>query len=343
MDRGRMIRWLLRAAVSLVLIALLLWYADLEHAAGRLARLDLGWMLVALLIKGVGITAGVLRWRLLLGGLGLALGTARLYGAYLVGRFFGSFLPSTIGLDVYRTYYAAVRTRKVASCVAVTAVEKVAGLFSLGVLCLAALPFGSRMLPESVLWLIGCVTCVPVLAAALLLVYPDLFRHLAVFFSGRMGKLGQALAMASQAVARCGHMRGRLLVAMGLGLVVHGGTAAMFVATARAVGVDTPAGEILFVGPLAIAATLVPLSIAGIGVREGAYAFFLTTVGVDVETAGLLAFLGFLVGEIYSLGGGALWLATPASRPEDGTSLAQVLARAAGWLRAGRAAPEGGP
>jgi uncharacterized protein (TIRG00374 family) len=329
----RLLRWFVKAGISLGLIALLLYHANLENASGQLANLHLGWLGLAVLIKGTGILAGVIRWKILLGGQDIHLKTTNLGGAYLIGRFFGAFLPSTIGLDVYRTYYTSVRTRKVAKCVAVTVVEKVIGLFALSGLALAAIPFGMRMLPEKALWLLGLAMCAPIGVSAILLLWPGLFLRIAALLRKRERKISGALARMSEAVGTFGRQRGRLAVATLWGFVVHAGTISMYSATARAVGVTIPATEILFVGPLMVAATLVPLSIAGIGLREGSYVFFLAAVGVPTEQAVLLAFLGFLAGEVYSLAGGGVWALKPASRPEEGDGLIEVVKRVARWTR----------
>jgi uncharacterized protein (TIRG00374 family) len=329
----RHLRWFIRIGVSTGLIVLLLLLLDRERLVECIGKVNLEWFLLALLIQGVGILAGVIRWDLLLGGQQLHLPLGNLGGAYLVGRFFGSFLPSTIGLDAYRTYYAAVRTREVARCVAVTAVEKVIGLLALSALALAALPLGMRLLPQKALWTLGAILCAPIIAAALLLFYPGLFIRVARLFHRLGRRWTEGIAKWSEAVGQFGAQRGRLLLATALGLVVHGANRALYIATARAVGAGVPSTEILFIGPLMIAATLVPISIAGIGVREGTYVFFLASVGVPTEQAVLLGFLGYLAGEIYSLIGGVVWAVTPAARPGEGHGLVEVVKRAAAWVR----------
>lgn len=340
-DLMRLLRWLVRAAVSILLIVVLLMHTDIHRASQWVGKMSMGWLALAVLIKGIGIGAGIIRWKVLLDGQKLNLRTLDLGGAYLIGRFLGSFLPSTIGLDAYRTYYASVRTRKVAKCFAVTLVEKVIGLFALSSLALLALPFGMRLLPHKALWFIAAVMCVPIAISALMLAWPGLFTSLGHRLRKRERKMSLALARMADVVGEFGRQKRRLAVAVFLGLIVHGATASMYVATARAVGVHIPASEILFIGPLMIAATLVPLSIAGIGVREGTYVFFLAAVGVDAGQAAILGFLGFLAGEIYSLLGGAVWMLKPASRPEADDSLAAVIKRAAAWAKSNPASSTG--
>ncbi len=329
------LRWLVRVIVSVGLIAWLLWHADLGRLVAKISDLHLGWFLLAVLIKGSGILAGIVRWQLMLRGQEIRMKLANLGGAYLVGRFFGSFLPSTIGLDAYRTYYAAVRSRLVAKTVAVTVVEKVIGLLALSTLALVALPFGARMLNEKAMWLLGLGLCAPILIAALMLARPTWFHTIAAWLNKRENRFSGGLAHMSEAVARFGTQKGRIGIAILLGLIIHGATSAMYLATARAVGANIAATEILFVGPLMIAATLVPISIAGIGVREGVFVFFLVSVGVATEQAVLLGFLGFLAGEVFSLIGGLWWALAPSVRPEDDHRLGEVVMRTATWLKGG--------
>ena len=49
-------------------------------------------------------------------------------GSFLIGRFLGTFLPSTVGLDSYKLYDAAKFSGHVVPTAAATAVEKVMGL-----------------------------------------------------------------------------------------------------------------------------------------------------------------------------------------------------------------------
>jgi uncharacterized protein (TIRG00374 family) len=335
-DWIRLLRWLFRAFVSLGLIFFLLHKANIKEVARSIIGMNLGWFAMAVLIKGTGILAGIIRWQLLLHGQKLKLGFTNLAGAYLIGRFLGSFLPSTIGLDVYRTYYSSIRTRKVARCVGVTLVEKIIGLFSLSLLTLVAIPFGLRLIDERLLWALGLAMCVPILVCSAVLFWPGLFVKISDRFRASGKRTSQGLARLSAAVGRFGHQRGRLVVASFWGLLVHSGTAAMYIATARAVGIEISAMEILFIGPLMIAATLIPISIAGIGDRETVYAAVLTGTGVPPEQAALLGTLGFLAGEVFSLTGGVVWLIKPASRPEEGIGLMEVMRRVVAWTAFGK-------
>jgi uncharacterized membrane protein YbhN (UPF0104 family) len=67
----------------------------------------------------------------------------------------------------------------------------------------------------------------------------------------------------------------------------------------------------ILIPPIAVA-TMIPVSLNGLGVREGAFVFFLAQVGVPEAQALSLALLWLGVLIASSLIGGLVWLATPA-------------------------------
>ncbi|MGY8802811.1 MAG: hypothetical protein ACKVK6_01095, partial [bacterium] len=75
-----------------------------------LANINAGtfWLFVGLAagVKFVGILASMYRWVVLLRGQGIKLPFKHIFGSFLIGRFIGTFLPSTAGLDGYKLYDA---------------------------------------------------------------------------------------------------------------------------------------------------------------------------------------------------------------------------------------------
>ena len=124
--------WLLRLAITIGLFILLFTrFVDPGQAVAELSGLTGAWLLAALAVKAGAILASVLRWDLLLRGQGLVVPRRHLLGTFLIGRFFGTFLPGTLGLDAYRTYDIAHRAKATTQSLAVIVVEKVIGFFAL--------------------------------------------------------------------------------------------------------------------------------------------------------------------------------------------------------------------
>ena len=122
--------------------------------AWRLIRAQLGFIdlrtfvlfcLAAAGIKFVGILSSMVRWLVLLRGQGIELPFRHVFGSFLIGRFIGTFLPSTPGLDGYLLYDAARFSGRTVEVTAAKALEKVIGVTGILLSFLVALPAGMGM------------------------------------------------------------------------------------------------------------------------------------------------------------------------------------------------------
>ena len=312
--KKNILTWSLRVAITVGLFVLLFTrFVNPRQVTAELAGLSPWWLAAALVMQAGAIYASMWRWNFLLRGQGLLVPHGHLVGTYLIGRFFGTFLPSTIGLDTYRTYDVARRTGATTQSLAVLIVEKIIGFFALSALVLATLPGGLRFLPAQVILFIFLVFCVPVTVSFVLLLKPGLVMRLLDLPFPFKKRLEGKLRQAAEAVTIYRSKKGLLLAAILCGLLVHVATMLMYFCTAQAIGAPVTLADILFAGPLMIVATVGLPSIGGEGVRELTLIGLLARVGVPEASAFLLGNLGFWVGITLSLIGGVIYLARPAS------------------------------
>ncbi|MBI5490828.1 MAG: flippase-like domain-containing protein [Deltaproteobacteria bacterium] len=299
--------------VSFGLVAFVLYkigqQAEWDQLKDRLAAIDPGWTTLAVLAQLAAMACTLGRWKLLLDGQQMVVPWKHLLGAFMIGRFIGTFTPSTIGLDGYRMYDIAKHSGKVAPAVSVILVEKVIGFFVLSVLVLATLPWGFDILPTSTLSAVAVLYLIPVTLSLVLLVKPSLIQRLLGVFFRPGTKLGKKVETAAAAVTTYEAQRGKLLRAVALGFPVHIFSIFIFIFTGYAIGAPVSVTEMLFVGPLVITATVLPISLSGLGVREAAFIYLLTKAGVTTTEAALLSFLGYVIGRAISMAGGVVWLA----------------------------------
>ena len=132
-----------------------------EIIVSHLATIELStflpWLLCATALKAVGIVCSMVRWHLLLGGQGIRFNFGHVVGSFLIGRFLGTFLPSTVGLDGYKLYDAARFSGRTVEATAATVVEKVMGLSGIFLTFLVTFPLGAQILGESAS-LVGMLT-----------------------------------------------------------------------------------------------------------------------------------------------------------------------------------------
>lgn len=297
----------LKAMVSVVLVGWVLHGAlsrdGIDALFERIRALDPTFVAVALTLHFVAVFSGVLRWRLLLRARGLALPLPFLARSYLIGRFVGAFTPSTVGLDVYRAVDVARATGARGASASVIMVEKLVGLLGLSVVTAALVLFGAGALlgPRAVN--LAVAVFVGASLGLVALRHPSRLAALARPLPARLrARVDHVLAsVAAQHLGLADVSR-----ALGLGIVSHLATAAVFVATAAALRVDADVLPLLVVGNAIIVATLLPISIGGVGVRESVAVVLLGSVGVSAADATLVALLGYLTGQAPALAGGAL-------------------------------------
>ena len=306
--------WLLRITVTVVLFAVMfLFFVKPGDLLRDLRQVAVLWLLAATAVKAIGILSSILRWDQLLRGQGYRAPLGYLVGSFLVGRFFGMFLPSTLGLDGYRAYDLARRAHDGAGSVAVIIVEKITGFFTLTLLILLTLPAGQRFLPAPVLVGAFILFGGPAILAFVLLLRPGIVER-ATDWLLRLGLPGKAriegvLRRSVAAVTAYHGQRAVLARAVLLGLVVHGATVLVYYFCARAIGAQANFAEMMFVGPWIILATVGLPTLGGEGAREFTSVGLLARIGVSESQAFLVGNLGFWAGEFIPVVLGGLILA----------------------------------
>jgi uncharacterized membrane protein YbhN (UPF0104 family) len=302
--RGRHIPgWILRLAQAFVGVGLLvlLWRAaDGPTAAQSLAAADWRWLGLALLALSLQLILSALRWRLTARQLGIGLSARRAIGEYYLSQVVNQSLPGGMIGDAGR----AVRSRREAGLLAAgeaVVFERLAGqiaLFAvLGVAFVAtlAIPGGfdwPRWLAVPVAILLVGGACLPLLGAAA--------THLP-------GAAGRSVRSLGGALRRALASRQALPGQIGLSLGTAACNLAAFAFCARAVGVDLSLPATAALVPLILFTMLVPISISGWGLREGAAAALLPLAGATAS-GGFAASVAFGLTVIVSVLPGVLLL-----------------------------------
>jgi hypothetical protein len=287
--------------------------------------------LAAMAVKFAGVISSAYGWHLLLVGQGIRFPFwSQTFTAFLIGRFIGTVLPSTIGLDGYTLYEASHYSNQWSRAGTAKMLEKIIGITGLFVGMAITLPFGYAVI-QDVTSQIGRPGAAPALALAIgmiataipavvvtLLARPALLVRLA----GAFGRILPAVAATPVAnVERALHAyHGQLGLLLGVLLakfLTHFTTATVYYFTALAIGVaGARFWPITFGSTIQILATLLSPTIAGEGAREAFQALLLSNQLGGVAQAVLSAALGFIAAEAATLWGGLfLYTRTPGRRP----------------------------
>lgn len=242
------------------------------------------------------------RWRLLLGPGAPRYGV--LFHLYLVGAFFSLFLPTAVGGDAFRATMVARSSTKPEAAIVSVVLDRCFGLLALlgyaaaGILLdpataealghrLAGALVPGRLLPQAI---IGGLA----LGGLILL-------------TRRIPRL-RGIPAAVRAALRATAARGTsAIAALLVSFLVQGVMVLLWVVIARGVGLFLPAERFLVGVPLVSLATMLPLSLAGLGVREWAWVWYLAPFGVPSGDAVALSLAYFACPVVAGLIGGALF------------------------------------
>ena len=105
----RLLTFLVKAAISALLLYLSLRRVNLGSVGQRIGGLDLRWMTLVLFILLAQMLFLALRWRAIVGICGAKLPLATALSYSFIGQFFSQVLPSTVGGDAIRHLAAGPR------------------------------------------------------------------------------------------------------------------------------------------------------------------------------------------------------------------------------------------
>jgi uncharacterized membrane protein YbhN (UPF0104 family) len=263
---------------------------------GAFAQLQLGWWLAAVLLYVATQIASAFRWQIVARPLGFRQPLSEFIGYYFIGMFFNLFLPTSVGGDVVRAWYLDGGRRRRLSAFLSAFVDRLSGLLFLLALACAATPFCPSSLPSWICYSVW-ITVAGVMAG--LVMVPALAR-----WTGRFARIRR---LSEDAQIYLQHP-GLLLWSGVLSFVVQAANVVVVWMVGQALAVPIPWTYYCIFVPMVTLLTLIPVSLNGMGVREGGTVLFLAPLGIPAGTALSLAFLTFAVYGAASLLGGGVYL-----------------------------------
>ncbi len=275
----------MRVAVGVALLALLVTRVDLSQLSVRWS-----WLLVlggslAIALQAAAQALSALRWKVLLGrGSPSWLYLLRLY---LAAAFFSLFLPTSVGGDAVRAAAAIQSMGQPGRMVGTVLADRTLGVAALGLFFALGLGIAGGLPGLSLDWA-PRPAALGLLAAGALALSALVFalRHRLA------GPIGFVRSVAG-AFADLARQPRNLLAAVALGIAVQLAYVMAWIVLARALGLALPLWSFLLTVPLVSLSAMAPITLSGVGVREGAWILLLKPYGVPAADALALSLLYF--------------------------------------------------
>lgn len=298
---ARIVKLVVKFLVSVSIIAYLFSKADLKLVLEQMKTAD-PWLVsgaVGLLFALV--LPQALRWQKILAASGAHLKYTQAMGTTMVGWFFNQVLPTTVGGDAFRIWYAyrfGIRLRTATQSVIF---DRLSALMGVSLILLLCSPWLGSVFSSNQPVLTVLIFAFMVLAGCIVLLISD---HLIPSFLPN--------ALKKQSVEFSGAARqvflGRTgIMVVALSAVMHSAVAVVVWLLAQSMQIQLEIVHVLLLMPVILLVTAIPVSIAGWGVRESSMVVVFGMVGMPTESAISLS-LGFgLVVLLAGLPGGVAW------------------------------------
>ena len=303
---GRRAAWALRIAISGGLLVFLFLRIDIREIVAALGNISALLFGLGCLLFLCGQVINTERWRTLLV---MALGSAPtrrfLLRLVFVGMFFNFFLPSTVGGDVVRAEMAMKRVGGRTDAYLSIVIARLMAFMAVLLIGLAASLFAWQRLGwfDRDLALSTLVFLLPIVAIFVVTGTGAIDRLTRVKWLP-MARLGGALGVVRSFRAYTSSRSGLAWVFVLSVLAQFAGNVFVVWALGEALGIPVPLSFHMVAIPLITLITLLPISINGIGVREGGFVYFYAKVGVAGDAAVALSLAYTLVLAVFSMLGG---------------------------------------
>lgn len=300
--RKRLILWA-KCLISLGFLLILFLSVDLGELQQNFREMNPFYALAGVVLSFAMVGASTWKWYALLKMQGVPLPFLDLYRWYFVGYFYSNFLPSNVGGDVARSWLAGKKTGSHSAAVISIFVERFTGLIFL-LLMAVFLPFlkpGLLRLPS--LWIgsalgvcgliiIGILMFLGTRSGEMKILHRPLGFFKRVLNADQPGKTAD---LWESIVSKLKTIRGKLGE---LWLVLCQSPKALFQVVAltvlyyvllilnvllafRTFGVWPDAEGVAAVLPVALMVAMIPVSLGGWGITEGAFVYYFGLVGMD--------------------------------------------------------------
>lgn len=289
-------------AISGGLVALVLDKIPLRPMLAHVHRVDLLLLGASILINFLLLWMQALRWKILMPNSRASL--RRLYAWCVIGAAAGSVMPSSVGGDTLKAILLGKEESAMGASVASTIMGRAFGLMALGCICLGGAilwpPLHSLISPRRLV----------LLSAALAIGGLTVFAlskgnaFLGKFWRLRAGKVSALLQHFSDTVRSPGRMFLTAILSILLQTVSILNGWLLFLAC----GVHVPLAAACALLPIVMLGTMAPISIGGVGVREGlSAALFLRFAGIPPTASVTANIIGYTSVVAIGLAGALCW------------------------------------
>ncbi|MEC4676076.1 MAG: lysylphosphatidylglycerol synthase transmembrane domain-containing protein [Nitrospirota bacterium] len=286
MTRNKLLLIIMKIAVSGTALYVVFSKTDISHMFSILGSINIFYFLAAALTHLSTQLVATIRWRILIPeqwkvNFPEKFRIRKLFSLYMIGAFFSSFLPGVVGGDAVRAYYLNKDAKKISLTLASIFFDRYLGYVGLMTIGITAFPFALKYFGESPQkWAMPVLFAIFIVSSFILfgLQIGRKFRVISEFY-GYFNSLKAKKDLVAKAFL--------------LSLLTQLLNFTKVIILAYAMGENIPLLIFFIFLPIVMTITSLPISISGLGLREGSVVLLFGLIGIKPEVATALALAWF--------------------------------------------------
>jgi len=213
-----------------------------------------------------------------------------LLSSYFAGMFLNIFLPGALGGDVYRVYRVAQETKDSEVAIVSVFLERFTGLAALSALALIGLPPLFNLIGrwDIILLFLACVSSL--VGAVMIISSPKLLILVEPWLQKLgLGKIAARFAKIQILLIKFAQHRTAIALSMGLSMLLQLAIVYYHYLIAQQLKISISYLQLLVFIPIIVVVTLLPISLGGLGLKEGLWVYLFNRIGLTTEQALLLS------------------------------------------------------
>jgi uncharacterized membrane protein YbhN (UPF0104 family) len=286
--RNKILIFLLKLCISAAALHLIFRKTDAAHVADILRSVGLPFFFGIASVYIASQFLSAVRWRTLLPE---KFPVRKLFSLYMIGSFFSTFLPGLIGGDAVRAYYLNKDAKQLSTTLASVFMDRYIGFVCLMLIGIAAFPLS-----------LGSFAGSPY-AWSMPVIFVSFIVASIGFFGLQLGKRFRVMTEFYDYFSLLRKRKGAIVSALSASVIIQFMNFFMVVILAWRMGLQVSLLQLAVFLPIVITLSSLPISISGLGVREGSFVILLGLIGIRPEAATSLSLAWFFSTVLGSLPG----------------------------------------
>jgi glycosyltransferase 2 family protein len=304
MSFGTVSKISIQCLVSFALLYLVLQGVDMESLFLLLREFSISdaVILVVIAVVFLGAMQGM-RWKGILGSLGSRVETTWAINVSFLAIFFNQVIPAMVGGEVSRVWLGKKNGISIQTLIVSVFADRIVGLVAISIMCAIGLPFLFKISGSTnVFWSDVALVGLSFIGTVFL------FMLRSIPFWLRKWRAIKAIQLLGEAAWSVSLKLKPSLEMFLYSFLSHSTQIVLILLIAEMISVPLSVGHAMILCPPILFVSMLPISLAGWGVREGAMVVGFSLIGISQDDALAISIIYGAMAIGIGVGGGAIWL-----------------------------------